>query len=31
VAGVRTTDLGGHASTTQFTDAVIESTRRRLE
>jgi isocitrate/isopropylmalate dehydrogenase len=28
--GVRTPDLGGHASTTQFTDAVIERVRERL-
>jgi isocitrate dehydrogenase (NAD+) len=24
-AGIRTSDLGGHAGTTEFTDAVIES------
>jgi isocitrate dehydrogenase (NAD+) len=30
-AGVRTADLGGHASTTEFTDAVIERTRAKLE
>jgi isocitrate dehydrogenase (NAD+) len=29
-AGIRTTDLGGHASTSEFTDAVIASTRRKL-
>ncbi len=29
-AGVRTTDLGGHASTTEFTDEVIERIRGRL-
>jgi isocitrate/isopropylmalate dehydrogenase len=26
-AGIRTPDLGGHASTTEFTDAVIERIR----
>jgi isocitrate dehydrogenase (NAD+) len=30
-AGVRTADLGGHASTTEFTDAVIERTRAKLD
>ena len=30
-AGVATADLGGHASTTEFTDAVIESVRRKLD
>jgi isocitrate dehydrogenase (NAD+) len=30
-AGTRTPDLGGHAGTTQFTDAVIGAVRRRLE
>jgi isocitrate dehydrogenase (NAD+) len=30
-AGVRTADLGGHASTTDFTDEVIERTRAKLE
>jgi isocitrate dehydrogenase (NAD+) len=30
-AGVRTADLGGHASTIEFTDAVIERTRAKLE
>jgi len=30
-SGVRTTDLGGHASTTEFTDAVIELVKRKLE
>ena len=30
-AGVRTPDLGGHASTTEFTDAVIAAVRRKLE
>ncbi len=30
-AGTRTPDLGGHASTTEFTDAVIELIRRKLE
>ena len=29
--GVRTPDIGGHASTTEFTDAVIEAVRRKLE
>ena len=29
-AGVRTPDLKGHASTTEFTDAVIERVRERL-
>jgi isocitrate dehydrogenase (NAD+) len=29
-AGTRTPDLGGHASTTQFTDAVIDLVRRKL-
>ena len=29
-AGVRTPDLKGHASTTEFTDAVIERTRAKL-
>jgi isocitrate dehydrogenase (NAD+) len=29
--GVRTADLGGHASTTEFTDEVIERTRTKLE
>jgi isocitrate/isopropylmalate dehydrogenase len=28
--GIRTADLKGHASTTEFTDAVIERTRRAL-
>ena len=28
--GIRTSDLGGHASTTEFTDAVIERVRERL-
>jgi isocitrate dehydrogenase (NAD+) len=28
--GIRTPDLGGHASTTEFTDAVIERTREAL-
>ncbi len=28
--GIRTPDLGGHASTTEFTDAVIERVRERL-
>jgi isocitrate/isopropylmalate dehydrogenase len=30
-AGTRTPDLGGHATTTEFTDAVIEAVRRKLE
>ena len=30
-AGTRTPDLGGHAGTTEFTDAVIELIRRKLE
>jgi len=30
-AGVRTTDLGGHAGTTEFTDEVIGLVRRKLE
>ena len=30
-SGTRTTDLGGHASTTEFTDAVIELVERKLE
>jgi isocitrate dehydrogenase (NAD+) len=29
--GVRTIDLGGHASTTEFTDAVIEKVRTKVE
>ena len=29
-AGTRTPDLGGHTGTTEFTDAVIESIRRKL-
>jgi isocitrate dehydrogenase (NAD+) len=29
-AGTRTTDLGGHASTTEFTNAVIELVHRKL-
>jgi isocitrate/isopropylmalate dehydrogenase len=28
---VRTADLGGHASTTEFTDDVIARTRAKLE
>ena len=28
---IRTPDIGGHASTTEFTDAVIEAVRRKLE
>jgi isocitrate dehydrogenase (NAD+) len=30
-AGVRTADLGGHASTTEFTDEVISRTQQKLE
>jgi isocitrate/isopropylmalate dehydrogenase len=30
-AGCRTADLGGHASTTEFTDAVIERVRSKLD
>ncbi|HEY1428337.1 MAG TPA: isocitrate/isopropylmalate family dehydrogenase [Candidatus Tumulicola sp.] len=30
-AGVATADLGGHATTTEFTDAVIEGVRRKLD
>jgi len=30
-AGVATSDLGGHASTTEFTDAVIEKVRAKLD
>jgi isocitrate dehydrogenase (NAD+) len=30
-AGVRTADLGGHASTTEFTDEVISRTRQKLD
>jgi isocitrate dehydrogenase (NAD+) len=30
-AGIRTADLGGHASTTEFTDEVINRTRSKLE
>jgi len=30
-SGTRTSDLGGHASSTGFTDAVIELVRRKLE
>jgi isocitrate/isopropylmalate dehydrogenase len=30
-AGTRTPDLGGHAGTTQFTDAVIGAIRRKVE
>jgi isocitrate dehydrogenase (NAD+) len=29
--GIRTSDLGGHASTTEFTDEVITRVRRKLE
>lgn len=30
-AGIATADLGGHATTTEFTDAVIQSVRRKLD
>jgi isocitrate dehydrogenase (NAD+) len=30
-AGVRTPDLGGHASTTEFTEAVVERVRTKLD
>jgi isocitrate dehydrogenase (NAD+) len=30
-AGVRTTDLGGHATTTEFTDEVISRVRKKVE
>jgi len=30
-AGTATSDLGGHASTTEFTDAVIDKIRSKLE
>jgi isocitrate dehydrogenase (NAD+) len=30
-AGVRTTDLGGHASTTEFTDDVIGRVKTKLD
>ena len=30
-AGIRTPDLGGHAGTTEFTDAVIDAVGRKLE
>jgi hypothetical protein len=30
-AGTRTADLGGHASTTEFTDDVISRVRSKLE
>jgi isocitrate/isopropylmalate dehydrogenase len=29
--GVKTADLGGHSSTTEFTDEVIRRTRTKLE
>jgi len=29
--GVKTADLGGHSSTTDFTDEVIRRTRTKLE
>jgi isocitrate/isopropylmalate dehydrogenase len=30
-SGVKTVDLGGHATTTEFTDAVIEKVRTKVE
>ena len=30
-AGVRTIDLGGHATTTEFTDAVVEKVRTKVD
>jgi isocitrate/isopropylmalate dehydrogenase len=30
-AGLRTPDLGGHAGTREFTDAVVAAIRRKLE
>ena len=30
-AGVATSDLGGHASTTEFVDAVIDKVRSKLD
>ena len=30
-SGVKTTDLGGHAGTTEFTDAVVDRVRTKLE
>ena len=30
-AGIRTADLGGHATTTEFTDAVVERIRTKVE
>jgi 3-isopropylmalate dehydrogenase len=29
--GVRTIDLGGHATTTEFTDAVVEKVRTKVD
>jgi isocitrate/isopropylmalate dehydrogenase len=29
--GLKTNDLGGHASTTEFTDAVMERVQRKLD
>jgi isocitrate dehydrogenase (NAD+) len=29
--GIATADLGGHATTTEFTDAVIEGVKRKLD
>ena len=30
-SGVKTFDLGGHATTTEFTDAVVEKVRTKIE
>lgn len=30
-AGIRTADLGGHATTIEYTDEVIDRTRQKLE
>jgi isocitrate dehydrogenase (NAD+) len=30
-SGTRTPDLGGHAGTTEFTDAVVELVKRKLD
>jgi isocitrate dehydrogenase (NAD+) len=30
-SGTRTPDLGGHAGTTEFTDAVIDLVRRKVD
>jgi 3-isopropylmalate dehydrogenase len=29
--GVKTVDLGGHATTTEFTDAVVEKVRTKVD